>query len=283
MRNLEVTELKSVIYETHVHTPLCTHAKGLPGEYAAIAQQRGLCGIYVTEHCPMPESYSHQRRLGREQMEVYVQMVERAAREWDGRMEVLLGIECDWLPGMEQWLEDLLKKSDFHYVLGSIHCNMKDYRERFFNGSALDAQRLYFNHLAQAAETGLFDAMAHPDLIKNQTAADWQINRLMPDIETCLDRIAATDIALELNTHIDKKTMKEYLPCVEILMLMHERGIPVVLGGDAHDPERVGQYFPDALRLLKAIGFESISHYRDRRRYEVSVDKALESITLHAL
>ncbi len=275
--------MKPILYETHVHTPLCGHANGHIDEYAAVAQQRGFRGLYVTEHCPMPDSYSHQGRLSRGHMDEYVQMVNKAAEEWGGRMDVLLGIECDWLPGMEQWLENLLGKADFHYVLGSIHSNIKDYQERFSSGSPLDIQVNYFKLLAQAAETGLFDALAHPDLIKNQTADDWQIDRLLPHIESCLDRIAATGVALEMNTHIEKKPIKEYLPSAEILTLMQERGIPVIPGGDAHEPGRVGQYFPEALRLLKETGYETVSHYLKRRRYEVPIDQALESLTFKSL
>lgn len=274
---------KPMIYETHVHTPLCGHADGQPGAYVAAAQKRGFRGIYVTEHGPMPASYSHKGRLDSDQLDEYVQRVEKTAGEWRDRMDVLLGIECDWLPGMEPWLENLLKKAAFHYVLGSIHSNIKDYQDRYFTGSPLDIQKRYFKLLAQAAETGLFDALAHPDLIKNQTADDWQIDRLLPHIETSLDRIAATGVALEMNTHILKKTIKEYLPSAEMLMLMRERGIPVVLGGDAHEPERVGQYFPEALRLLKETGYETVSHYLERRRDEVPIDQALETLTFNAL
>ena len=37
-----------VLYEQHMHTPLCKHARGEPGDYAAVAEQRGLKGIVVT-------------------------------------------------------------------------------------------------------------------------------------------------------------------------------------------------------------------------------------------
>ena len=41
-----------LLYEMHMHTPLCKHAQGAPEEYAAVAQQRGLQGIVVTCHNP---------------------------------------------------------------------------------------------------------------------------------------------------------------------------------------------------------------------------------------
>ena len=37
----------AILYETHMHTPLCKHARGKPAEYAAAARERRLAGIIV--------------------------------------------------------------------------------------------------------------------------------------------------------------------------------------------------------------------------------------------
>jgi histidinol-phosphatase (PHP family) len=37
--------MNPLLYETHLHTPLCRHAFGPPEAYAAVARQRGLKGI----------------------------------------------------------------------------------------------------------------------------------------------------------------------------------------------------------------------------------------------
>ena len=49
-----------IVYESHSHTPLCKHAFGQPTEYAAVAEQRGLQGLIVTCHNPMPDGFSAQ-------------------------------------------------------------------------------------------------------------------------------------------------------------------------------------------------------------------------------
>ena len=86
------------------------------------------------------------------------------------------------------------------HVLGSIHYQVGDYRKLFYTGDVFSYQELYFDHLALSAESGLFDTLAHPDLIKNESPADWDFERLRPVIERALDRIAATGVAMELNT-----------------------------------------------------------------------------------
>ena len=59
---------------------------------------------------------------------------------------------------------------------------------------------------------------------------------------------------------------------------MQTRGIPVVLGSDAHQPERVGDQFEKALDLRKAVGYKKVSHYLGRERFDVDIDIARHSL-----
>lgn len=269
--------VKPVLYESHMHTPLCRHASGLPGEYAAVGERRGLKGVIVTCHAPMPDGYSADVRMRPDEFSTYVAMVGAAAAEWAGRQEVLLGLESDFVPGMEDWVRELHGKADFHHILGSVHPQVREYRARFFTGDALDYQRVYFRHLAEAAETGLFDTLSHPDLIKNETAP-WKLEMVIDDVRAALDRIAATGCAMELNTSGLMKRIPEMNPGPVILREMAERGIPVVIGADAHVPERAGDRFAEALGMLREAGFSHVSGFRERRRFDVPVEVAQASL-----
>jgi histidinol-phosphatase (PHP family) len=72
-------------------------------------------------------------------------------------------------------------------VLGSIHYQVSDYRKRFYTGDTFSYQQLYYDHLAQSAESGLFDTLAHPDLVKNESPDEWDFARIQPDIARALD------------------------------------------------------------------------------------------------
>ncbi|HEY5793325.1 MAG TPA: histidinol-phosphatase, partial [Chthoniobacterales bacterium] len=222
-----------VLYESHSHTPLCRHAIGEPEQYAAMAEARGLKGIVITCHCPLPGGFAGDVRMRPEQFETYVEMVARARAAWLGRVDVRLGLESDYYPGVEPWLEKLHARVPLHHVLGSVHYQMGDYRKRFFTGDVFAYQQLYYDHLARAAETGLFDTLAHPDLIKNEAPAEWIFPRIRPFVERALDRIAATGVAMELNTSGLNKLLPEMNPGIPQLRLMAERSIPVVIGADA--------------------------------------------------
>ncbi len=267
-----------ILYESHCHTPLCKHAHGQPTEYAAAAVARGLKGIIVTCHCPLPDGISHAVRMAPEQYETYVDLVQGAREQFAGRVDVRLGLESDFYPGVEPWLEKLHARVPLHHVLGSVHTQVPDYRARYFRGDWFDYQQTYFEHLAQAAETGLFDTLAHPDLVKNEAPHEWRLSRIEPYILRSLDRIAKTGVAMELNTSGANKALPEMNPGPRILELIRQRGIPVVLGADAHRPSRVGDAFDAALKQLETLGFTEVSFFLDRKRQTVTIEDALASL-----
>jgi histidinol-phosphatase (PHP family) len=266
----------AIFYDSHMHTPLCRHATGDPEDYAAVAQQRGLKGIIVTCHSPTPFEWSHCMRL--DELDAYVALVERAREAWAGRIDVRLGLECDYMPGMEPWLREHLAALPLHHVLGSIHPMLGYYRERYWTGDMAAYTKLYFAHLALAAETGLFDTLAHPDLIKNEDPQGWNMERYLPVIAPALDRIAATGVALELNTSGRNKRLPEMNPAPLMLQAMRERNIPVVLGSDAHDPSRVADHFAAALDLLASVGYHEVSFFLERRRHTLPIADVKRSL-----
>ncbi len=272
-----------LLYETHCHTPLCKHAVGEPEDYAAAAQARGLRGLIVTCHNPLPDGHSAHVRMAVDELDSYIEMVARAREAWAGRVDVCLGIEADYSPGYEPWLEQQLESAEFHFVLGSVHPQTPEYRKTYAVADPLEAQRVYFGMLADAAEAGLFDSLSHPDLIKNETAAAWTPEAIMDDIRRALDRIARTGIAMELNTSGVRKVIPEMNPFPQMLVEMREREIPVTLGADAHDPERVGDRFVEALELLASCGYEHVSLFQHRQRRQIPIADAIESLEIDIL
>ena len=270
--------MAGLLYETHSHTPLCKHAVGQPEDYAAIAEARGLRGIIITCHNPMPQGFSPRVRMSVDEFDEYVAMVAQARNTWDGRVDVRLGLEADYFVGYESWLEKQLASSDFHYVLGSVHPQIPEFRQRYWKDDPVEVQRVYFELLAEAAETGLFDSMAHPDLIKNETPNDWRPTHIMDSIRRALDRIAAAGVAMELNTSGANKTIPEMNPFPEMLAEIACREIPVVIGADAHEPGRVADRFELALDLLSECGFTHVSYFLNRVRHDVMIEAARGSL-----
>lgn len=268
----------AIFYDSHMHTPLCKHAWGEPEEYAAQAVQAGMKGIIFTCHCPMPEGFWPTVRMADTEFDTYVAMVDRAAKAFKGKLDVRLGLESEYFPGMEGWIEKLHQRADFDFILGAVHWQARDYLAKFETGTIEAFRKSYFNHLALSAETGLYDCLAHPDLVKNYHPDSWCLAIVKGGISSALDRIAATGVAMELNTSGLNKSYSEMNPGMEMLRMMADREIPVVIGSDSHRPHRVGEHFMTALSHLQEAGYEKVSYFLKRQRIDLKISEVQASI-----
>lgn len=260
------------MYDSHMHSTLCKHARGPLSAYAEQAERVGLRGISITCHSPMPDGWNASVRMTVEQFPQYVDMVAELRDQFAGRVDVRLGLESDYFPGMERWLEALHRRADFSYILGSVHPQTPEYQARYLKGATrMEYETSYFENLAKAAESGLFDCLSHPDIVKIVHPKQYQAGEHVTTIRRVLDRIARAGIAMELNTSGLNKPYPEMNPGPFILEEMALRGIPVVLGSDSHDAHRVGADFDKALAQLQDAGYQRLSYFIDRDRRELAL------------
>jgi histidinol-phosphatase (PHP family) len=187
---------------------------------------------------------------------------------------VKLGLELDFIPGHEPELAALVEGRPFDYVIGSVHF----IADRAVDHEGYDAWRRsepdqvwreYFCTLGSAASSGLFDVLAHPDLVKIWGAgrpAPW--GELRSFYELAIDQIAASDVAVEVSTAGLRKPVGEIYPSPELLGMLVAAGKPVTLSSDAHEAEQVGYGYDRALELLGKAGVKSIAVFDGRRRRE---------------
>lgn len=272
------TKSGALFYDSHMHTPLCKHAWGEPEEYAQQAVKAGLKGIIFTCHCPMPDGFWPSVRMSESEFDTYVAIVQRAANAFKGKLDIRLGIESEYYPGCEEYIAKLHQRADFHYVLGAVHWQAKEYLNKFETGTIENFRRTYFDHLAKSAESGLYDCLAHPDLVKNYHPDSWCFAIVKNTVSTVLDRIAATGVAMELNTSGLNKSYSEMNPGLEMLRMMADRKIPVVIGSDSHRAVRVGEHFVTALNHLTEAGYENVSYFLNRKRIDLNISEVLASL-----
>lgn len=272
------TKSGALYYDSHMHTPLCKHAWGEPEEYCAQAVKSGLKGIIFTCHCPMPDGFWQIVRMSESEFDLYVSLVQRAKAAYKNKLDVCLGIESEYFPGYEKYIEDLHQRAEFDYCLGAVHWQAKEYLHRYEQGTIEGFRRTYFEHLAASAETGLYDCLAHPDLVKNYHPDSWCFAIIKNTVSTVLDRIAKTGVAMEMNTSGLNKSYSEMNPGNEMLRMMAERKIPIVLGSDSHRAPRVGEHFITALNNLAEAGFEEVSYFKKRQRIDLKISDVISSI-----
>ncbi len=187
-----------------------------------------------------------------------------------------LGIECDFVPGAEEQTAALLGARDFDYVVGSVHFvgegdGAVDHEGFDVWDGEEDAERIwsrYFETLAEAARSGLFDILAHPDLVKvwgrdRRPLPEGDLRRFY---EPAVEAIAESGIAVELSTAGLRKPVGELYPAPAFAELCVEAGAPFALSSDAHLPEQVGFEYERAIDFLDALGVGEICVFERRAR-----------------
>ncbi len=190
-------------------------------------------------------------------------------------LPIKVGLEVDWIPGREAQLAELIDAYPWDYIIGSVHFIADlavdhDGYDIWDTSSPHEVWSAYFAALGDAAASGLFDVLAHPDLVKV-----WGRDRPDPPrppreyYELAMDRIATADIAVEVSTAGLRKPVGEIYPARELLEMCVAAGKPVSLSSDAHEPEWIGHGYERALTLLEDCGVEQVSVFEDRQRREV--------------
>jgi histidinol-phosphatase (PHP family) len=240
--------------------------------YRAAADEAGIAELGVSEHI-------HRFRQALE-LWTHPFWEEQAVDDLDAYCEFVrgttlrLGVECDFVPGAEDRTAAMLEARDFDYIVGSVHFVGDDAvdHEGFDawerSGDPDRVWRRYFEALAECARSGLFDILAHPDLVKV-----WGSGRPLPDrdprhyYEPAIEAIAEIDIAVEVSTAGLRKPVGELYPSRAFAEMCVEAGAAFALSSDAHQPEHVGYGYDKAVAFLGELGVGEISVFNRRTRH----------------
>ena len=241
--------------------------------YREVAAERGIEELGVSEHVyrfvQALDVWTHPfwRGEARDDLDAYCAFVREET-------DLRLGIEADFVPGREDRMANLLEARELDYVLGSVHflreeaVDMRGDWDIWRSGDPEKVWARYFDTLGEAARSGLFDILAHPDLVKV-----WGPGAPRPDgdprrfYERAIDGIAESDLAIEVSTAGLRKPVGELYPARPFLELCLEAGRPVSLSSDAHRPEDLGSHYAQAVDWLGELGVTELAVFegRDRR------------------
>lgn len=261
----------SRLSDYHTHTPLCRHATGWPMDYARAAMACGLSELGFADHNPMPEPFDSWRML-REDLPRYVEAVE-AARVAFPMLSIKIGLECDFLPGHERWIERLAGMVKWDYLIGSVHylpqgweVDNPQYVGRHA-GHAKEIWDSYWKRFDECVRSKLFDFIAHPDLPKKFG--------IRPDgdlrgyYEIGVKALADTGTPFEINTAGWRKECAEQYPARQFLEMAAAAKVPLLINSDAHRPEDVGAHFELAAGIARDTGFTHTLRFKQRQRSSV--------------
>jgi histidinol-phosphatase (PHP family) len=261
----------------HTHTSRCGHASGQPSEYVLAAKALGLAAIGIADHLPLLPLADPELTMSRADLPDYVDEVQALKANHQGY--VLMGIEADYRPHTVSDVRALLDSYPFDYVIGSVHF-LEDWAfddPRATSGYAdRDIDEVWVRYLelaGDAAESGLFNIMGHLDLVKKFGYRPTRT--LTKELDRLVDRIAKAGVLVEINTAGMHKPIGEAYPDPGILRRLHEAGVPITFGSDAHMPEHVGRDFEHAVKLARDAGYTRFG------ALEASVDGKRARVRMH--
>jgi histidinol-phosphatase (PHP family) len=242
--------------------------------YRTVAGERGIAELGCAEHvyrfAQALEVWQHPlwRESARDDLDAYVGFLREET-------DLKVGIEADFIVGREDRMATLLEAHEWDFVVGSVHfvgehaVDHDAYEVWDHRSSRPDELwRRYFETLGEAARSGLFDILAHPDLVKywgphQRPVPEGDLRRFY---ELAMDGIAESQIAVEVSTAGLRKPVGELYPAPAFLEMCLDAGCPVALSSDAHVPSDVGRDYETALALLERLGVGEIAVFDARER-----------------
>jgi len=265
------------------------HTAANAERYREAAAERGIAELGVSEHVyrftAALELWRHPfwERFARDDLDDYCAFVR-------GQTDLRLGLEVDFVPGAEDRTAAMLEARELDYVVGSVHfirdgaVDMDDFSVWDSGRSVEEIWRRYFDTVAASARSGLFDIIAHPDLVKYWGPPTTRGGgRPLPQgdlrryYEPVVEAIAEAGAAVEVSTAGLRKPAGEIYPAPAFLAMCAEAAVPVALSSDAHRPQDVGADYDRALELLarSGIGELAVFERRQRRMAEIGADAAV--------
>ncbi|HHT72080.1 MAG TPA: histidinol-phosphatase HisJ family protein [Firmicutes bacterium] len=253
------------------------------------AEMRGVQEIAITEHAhrfqefyPVyshlvsgADAYPYMEKWMAEEFKLHIGDYHALIQEAQGQgIPVKFGIEADYFLGKDELIGTLLQQYPFDFVLGSVHVLEKwgfDYSpDHGWEGRDLNAvYAQYIAVLTQAAKSGLFDCLAHLDVIKvfgHRAGRDYH-----QEWTGLFEAMAAHGLAMEISTAGLRKPVGEVYPAPSLIALGAQHRIPITIASDAHEPEDVGFQWEVAVGLAKAHGYTTVNVYSQRRPKELPI------------
>ncbi|MBO4885034.1 MAG: histidinol-phosphatase [Clostridia bacterium] len=249
----------------HTHTPRCKHASGTEREYCEKAIENGFSLVGFSDHCAWPyeDGFVSTFHMDLNRLPDYVEAVNDVRREYEGRLEIHLGWECENYPAYMGWLAETKAQYGFEYLILGNHFDTTDNGGLYF-GSCRTPEQLkrYVTMCVEGLETGLFAYFAHPDLFlrmyprydRHARAASRELCRAAKDM----------NIPLEYNLlgFINCRGRAEGLgyPVRGFWETAAEEGADCVVGLDAHSPARFDERreWDEACAFLDSLGLRRL-------------------------
>ena len=265
-----MSEASALPLDAHLHTDLSPDADVPLELYAALARERGVAELAITDHLdfePGAPAYAYsdyERRL---------RLVREAAERWDGAPAIRFGVEITYQRRYEEAIREHLRRHAYDYTIGSVHVGRADPLATHAAAAAWcagkshrEASAWYWPEVEAEIRSGLFDTIGHLDVIKRYLVpylGPFTYEAHADLYDRLLRALVESGAALEVNSSgLRQEAAETYPPAVVVERYRALGGQRVTAGSDAHLIGTFGFGLAEAYRIVRAAGFGELAFRR---------------------
>jgi len=261
----------------HTHTTFCDGKDDVETMCRA-AYEKELYAIGFSAHAPIEKQINSESNWNLKDARVneYVSEVNAAKERWQGKLNVFLGYEVDYIKGKRSPLDNDITALNLDYIIGSVHYLFPENGAKFFtvdgskeefeaglrdgfNGDAEKLMNSYYDAQAEMIAMGGFDILGHADLLKknSQNKNLWPYEKEFSRQKEIARMAADAGILIEVNTGgINRNKTNDVYPSLPFLKIIREYNIPVIITADAHRAVHINGSYDIAQNTLILADFK---------------------------
>ncbi len=265
--------------DSHLHTNLSPDSDVPIDVYAALAVERGIAELAITDHVDFD---ARDPAYGYATFEARERTARQAAERWAPRgVQIRFGAELTYNRAWEADLRAHLARHAYDFTIGSVHDwpdspYVPSRVRTWATGRSLDeALAPYLEQVRAAATSGLFDTLGHLDVVRrylHPTFAAAEIFEAVELFEPTLRALVDSGTALELNSSGYRHPAGVAYPGPPLVIRYRELGgRNVTAGSDAHRTSHFAWALEAGYRVLAEAGFSSLLFRRGGDRTTVEL------------
>lgn len=272
-----------IITDMHVHSRFSSDSQEEPKAIIETALAKGFSYIYFTDHHDIDFPVSEDEPTYDFQLDFdhYFKKLSELRELYRNKIDIRIGIELGICPEIASRITPLSEQYPFDFIIGSSHLtsltNGDPYYSDYYVGkNYIDAYREYFmSEVENTKLTNGFDVYGHLDYAVRycpDSSFTYHFNDYRDIIEVLLKNLIEKGKGIEINTAGIAKIGYPH-PHIEALKLYKELGGEIItIGSDAHKSEDIGFKFDTAEALLKNVGFQYYTIFKNRKAEFIKID-----------
>ncbi|MBD3345739.1 MAG: histidinol-phosphatase HisJ family protein [Chitinivibrionales bacterium] len=272
-----------MLVDYHVHTPYCGHAQGKIVEYIESAIAAELTEIGFADHLGRYYlSRSQKRRywdwgMDEAACERYFEEISGLQDAYKDDITIKIGLEVDYVAGVEDIAEKITDQFPFDFLLGSLHCIPRFGWRHLAETSVDDTSKIFAEYFIQACEclkSDTFQTLAHLDFIWRYTK--WPRRKTIDVFKLINETVACaaqSNSCIEINANgylwSQLYQVRGGDPFEHMVKAIKEYKVPITIGSDAHSPAHVAKIFPQLIEYLRHWGIKNVSVFTRKKRGKI--------------